>query len=46
MEELKANPVVAQLDALSAYYKAMYGNTVEINTPERDPCGRKRRNGS
>jgi len=36
MEELKANPVVAQLDALSAYYKAMYGNTVEINTPERD----------
>ena len=36
MEELKANPVVAQLDALSAYYIALYGNTAEINTPERD----------
>ena len=36
MEELKANPVVAQLDALSDYYMAMYGNTAEISTPERD----------
>lgn len=35
MEELKANPVVAQLDALSDYYKALYGNTADINTPER-----------
>ena len=34
-EELKAHPVVAQLDALSAYYKALYGNTAEIDTPER-----------
>ena len=36
MEELLANPVVAQLDALSAYYKSMYGNTADINTPERE----------
>ena len=36
MKELRENPVVAQLDALSAYYKALYGNTAEINTPERD----------
>ena len=36
MEELRANPVVAQLDALSAYYKALYGNTAEIDTPERN----------
>ncbi|MBQ3278510.1 MAG: zeta toxin family protein [Clostridia bacterium] len=36
MEELKANHVVAQIDSLSAYYKALYGNTLEINTPERD----------
>ena len=35
MEELKANHVVAQLDELSAYYKALYGNTAEIDTPER-----------
>ena len=36
IEELQANPVVAQLDALSDYYKALYGNTVEIDTPERN----------
>ena len=36
MEELRTNPVVAQLDALSAYYKALYGNTAEIDTPERN----------
>ena len=35
MEELTASPVVAQIDALSAYYIAMYGNTLEIDTPER-----------
>ena len=35
MDELKADPVVAQLDALSAYYKALYGNTKDIDTPER-----------
>ena len=35
LEELKAHPVVAQLDSLSAYYKALYGNTAEIDTPER-----------
>ena len=36
MEELRANPVVAQLDALAAYYKALYGNTAEIDTHERN----------
>ena len=36
MEELKAHPVVIQLDALAAYYKALYGNTVDIDTPERN----------
>ena len=35
LEELKNNPVVAQLDALSAYYKELYGNTADIDTPER-----------
>ena len=36
MEELLANPVVAQLDALAAYYKGIYGNTADIDTPERE----------
>ena len=36
MEELLANPVVQQLDALSAYYKSIYGNTADIDTPERE----------
>ena len=36
MEELKAHPVVRQLDALSAYYKVKYGNTADIDTPERE----------
>ncbi len=36
MEELKESPVVQGLDALSAYYKALYGSTVDINTPERE----------
>lgn len=35
LEELQANPVVAKLDALSAYYKELYGNTAEIDTEER-----------
>ena len=35
LEELRADPVVARLDALSAYYKALYGNTADIDTPER-----------
>ena len=34
--ELKADPTVAKLDALSDYYKALYGNTADINTPERE----------
>ena len=36
IEELKESPVVQGLDALSAYYKALYGSTVDINTPERE----------
>ena len=36
LDELRADPVVAQLDALSAYYRALYGNTADIDTPERD----------
>ena len=36
LEELRENPVVAQLDALSAYYKELYGNTADIDTPERN----------
>ncbi|MBQ8111067.1 MAG: hypothetical protein IJ124_12990 [Clostridia bacterium] len=36
MEELLADPVVAQLDALSAYYRQFYGNTADIDTPERE----------
>ena len=36
LEELKTNHVVAQLDALSNYYQALYGNTAEIDTPERE----------
>lgn len=36
MEELKENHVVAQIDSLSAYYIALYGNTLEIDTPERE----------
>ena len=35
MEELENNPVVAQLDTLAAYYKELYGNTADIDTPER-----------
>ncbi|MEE3468162.1 MAG: Ig-like domain-containing protein [Eubacterium sp.] len=36
VEELKANPVVGWLDSLSSYYKALYGNTSNIDTPGRD----------
>lgn len=36
MEELRADPVVTGLDALSGYYKAVYGNTADIDTPERE----------
>jgi len=41
MEELKSSPVVAQLDALSAYYFNLYGNTADINTPERQELREK-----
>ena len=36
VEELKSCPVTAQIDALSTYYKTVYGNTAEIHTPERE----------
>ena len=36
VEELKNSNVVAQIDELSAFGKAKYGNTSEIDTPERD----------
>ena len=36
LEELKNHPVVAQLDALAEYYKSVYGNTADIDTPERE----------
>ena len=36
MEELKAHPVVKQLDALAEYYYGLYGNTVEIDSEQRD----------
>ena len=35
VEKLKKSGVVAQLDALSEYYRSLYGDTAEINTPER-----------
>ena len=41
LEELQANPVVRQIDALSAYYIALYGNTLEIDTPEREELRKK-----
>lgn len=41
MKELKNSPVVAQLDALSKYYFTLYGNTAEINTPERQELREK-----
>ena len=36
VEELKNSNVVAQIDELSAFGKAKYGITSEIDTPERD----------
>ena len=33
--ELMENPVISQIDSLSNYYKELYGNTIEIETPER-----------
>ena len=36
VEELKASPVVGWLDSLSGYYKALYGNTKDINTSGRE----------
>ena len=36
MEELRTSPVVIGLDALSTYYKAVYGITADIDTPERE----------
>lgn len=41
MKELKNSPVVAQLDALSNYYIKIYGNTADINTPERQELREK-----
>lgn len=41
MKELKKSPVVAQLDALSSYYFQLYGNTADINTPERQELREK-----
>jgi hypothetical protein len=33
--ELIENPVISQIDSLSDYYKELYGNTADIETPER-----------
>lgn len=33
--ELIENPVISQIDSLSEYYKELYGNTADIETPER-----------
>ena len=41
MKELKKSPVLAQLDALSSYYFTLYGNTADINTPERQELREK-----
>ena len=41
MKELKNSPVVAQLDALSAYYFKVYGNTADIDTQERQALREK-----
>ena len=36
LEEMIEHPVVKQLDALDAYYIALYGDTSQISTPERE----------
>lgn len=33
--DLLDNTVISQIDSLSNYYKELYGNTAEIETPER-----------
>jgi hypothetical protein len=33
--ELIESPIISQIDSLSNYYKELYGNTIEIETPER-----------
>ena len=35
IETLKNSEVITQIDALSTYYKGIYGNTANIDTPER-----------
>ena len=35
LAELIENPVISQIDSLSDYYKELYGNTADIETPER-----------
>ena len=35
LAELIDNPVISQIDSLSDYYKELYGNTADIETPER-----------
>lgn len=35
LDELKNSEVIGQIDALSAYYTVLYGNTAAIDTPER-----------
>lgn len=35
LNELIESPVISQIDSLSNYYKELYGNTIEIETPER-----------
>ena len=33
LAELIDNPVISQIDSLSDYYKELYGNTADIETP-------------
>ena len=33
--ELIEHPIISQIDSLSDYYKELYGNTADIETPER-----------
>jgi hypothetical protein len=33
--ELIENPIISQIDSISEYYKELYGNTADIETPER-----------
>ena len=35
VDELKENNVTAQIDEISSYYKDIYGNTKDIDTPQR-----------